>query len=252
MKNREREDDHVAVAVVTGASTGIGRAIAMRLAADGHQVMVNAKSDVAGCEETVVAITSMGRRAAHCCCDVSTLDGAERVIGHARELGEVRLLVNNAGATRPVEPGSWTEAHWRDMVDTNLLTTALVSQAFLADPAAQGAIVNIASVRGLPESTRIGIAAYCAAKAGVINLTKTMARAYAPRVSVNAISPGFVKTAYMDRVDSGATSAWIESMPIDRFIEPDEVAAAAAFLLSQPAITGANLVVDGAWSIRND
>jgi len=170
----------------------------------------------------------------------------------AREMGEPRFLVNNAGATRKAEPGSWTEAHWVDMLHTNLLTTALMSQAFLAGPIAQGAIVNIASVRGLPESPRIGIAAYCAAKAGVINLTKAMARAYAPAVTINAISPGFVKTAYMDRIDSELISDWLNTMPIGRFVEPEEIAAASAFLLGQPAVTGANLVIDGAWSIGGE
>lgn len=242
----------MSVAIVTGASTGIGRAIAIRTADDGHQVVVNSKSDESGCARTVEAIMEAGGSATYCCCDVSTAVGAESVVACAHELGELRFLVNNAGATRKAEPGNWTEAHWVDMLHTNLLTTALMSQAFLSSPITEGAIVNIASVRGIPESARIGIAAYCAAKAGVINLTKAMARAYAPTVSVNAISPGFVKTAYMDRVDSELTSEWLDTMPINRFVEPDEIAAASAFLLNQPAVTGANLVIDGAWSIGSE
>lgn len=239
------------VAIVTGASTGIGRAVAHALGEDGYAVLVNSKTDIEGGEQTVAQIASRSGTAQYCQADVSSVEGAGLVLTSAAKLGRVTVLVNNAGATRGADLGSWTRAHWHDMLDTNLLSTALMSQAFLdvVDHAAPTAIVNIASIRGLPDAPRIGIAAYCAAKAGVITLTKAMAMACAPLTTVNAISPGFVETAYMDRADPHLKALWQETMPINRFIDPTEIAAIASFLVRQRAITGANIIIDGGWTI---
>jgi 3-oxoacyl-[acyl-carrier protein] reductase len=238
-------------AVVTGASTGIGRAIAERLARDGFNVVLNSKHDVDGGQRAVQAISDAGGSAEYLQADVSTEVGARSLIEFAHErFSDVTTLVNNAGATRTAPYGEWTAEHWRDMLDTNLLSTALMCQALTNSLAseADAAIVNIASIRGLPSFSRVGAAAYSSAKAGVLSLTGALARALAPRVRVNAVSPGFVETAYMTRADESLKSQWHEAMPIGRFISPEEIASAVVFLLSQPAVTGANLVVDGGWS----
>lgn len=237
------------VAIVTGASTGIGRAIACRLAEDGHTVVVNSKTDVAGGAETVADIQSRGGDAEYCRADVAKPSGVDRIFSCAEALGNVTVLINNAGATRSQPLGEWTRVHWHDMLDTNLVGTALMCQAFLARDldGVQRSIVNIASVRGLPDAPRIGIAAYSAAKAGVISLTKALAIAAAPSVTVNAISPGFVETAYMTRADPLLKEQWLAAMPIGRFLQPVEVAECVAGVLPQRALTGANIVLDAGW-----
>jgi NAD(P)-dependent dehydrogenase (short-subunit alcohol dehydrogenase family) len=239
------------VAIVTGGSTGIGRAIARRLGVEGCAVVVNSKSDTRGGAQTVSEIETGGGVAIYVQADVATQVGASTVLAAAAErFGRTDILVNNAGATRSASIGDWTEEHWRDMLDTNLLSTALMCQTFVGSEPASGAhIVNLASIRGLPSSARIGAAAYCAAKAGVIALTAALARATAPGITVNAISPGFVETDYMTRADQELRQQWLAAMPIGRFIDPNEIAAMVVFLVGQSAITGANLIADGAWTI---
>jgi 3-oxoacyl-[acyl-carrier protein] reductase len=240
------------VAIVTGSSTGIGRQIAIALARDGHNIIVNSIRDANGGNSTVESIASFGGAALYVQSDVSSSRGAEEVMAAAsRRFGAATILVNNAGATRGCEFGEWTEMHWHDMLDTNLVSTALMCQAFVTQvpSGVDASIVNIASVRGLFHSPRIGIAAYCAAKAGVINLTAALARTLAPHITINAISPGFVNTEYMNRVEDLRKSEWRHGMAIDRFIDTDEIARLVCFLTTQSALTGANIVLDGAWTI---
>jgi 3-oxoacyl-[acyl-carrier protein] reductase len=238
------------VTIVTGASTGIGRAIALRAAQDGSAILVNSLSDHVGGERTVELVHDQGAEAAYCAADVSTDVGVEHVIKAARQLGTPRVLVNNAGATRPCEVRAWDAAHWRDMLSTNLVSTALMSRAFVthldADDAA--AIVNVASVRGTRGAARAGIAAYCAAKAGVISLTEALSVELSPAVRVNCVSPGFVQTAYMTRVADELIQQWMASMPTGRFVDVRDVADAVLFMATRRDITGANLIVDGGWS----
>src|SRR5664280_2363792 len=117
-------------AIVTGASTGIGQAVAVRLAAAGYPIVVNSKHDAKGGAETLALIADAGGTSEYVKADVATEDGASTVVNYARtRYGSLGVLVNNAGATRSLPYGDWTVAHWRDMLDTNLITTALMSQA---------------------------------------------------------------------------------------------------------------------------
>jgi NAD(P)-dependent dehydrogenase (short-subunit alcohol dehydrogenase family) len=248
----------LSTAVVTGSSSGIGKAIAIRLSRN-HNVVVNARNNVEAGEQTVQHIRSCGAEAIFVQADVTKQTEIERLFKTTNDaLGVANILINNAGISRPKEFGSWTEEHWRELLEVNLLSTALTTQAFVDQLGGEsGVIVNIASARGLEKRSRLSVAAYSAAKAGVINLTAALARSLAPRVSVSVLSPAYVATRYFTdpaatHLDAATIKSFRESMPIGRFIEPDEVAAAAEFLVNTPAMTGANLVLDGGWTLGDE
>jgi 3-oxoacyl-[acyl-carrier protein] reductase len=236
-------------AVVTGASTGIGRVIALHLADRGWDVVVNSIRDAAAGEETAATIAAKGRWATYCQADVSNDGEARSVADAALNRSGPTLLVNNAGATRPCSVADWSAEHWDDMLRTNLVSAALMTTAALnAFGDSLRSVVNIASVRGMSGAPRPAIAAYCAAKAGLVSLTQSLARELAPRVTVNCISPGFVHTEYMQRVARSQVQAWTDAMPAKRFVTADEVAETVLFLAGRRDLTGANLVLDGGWS----
>jgi 3-oxoacyl-[acyl-carrier protein] reductase len=243
----------VKTVIVTGSSTGIGKAVALHLSSE-YNVVVNAKTDVEGGRRTAQEINERDRSAIFVQADLSMESGVSQLFDATHTaFGPAHALINNAGATRGEKFGSWSEAHWHDMLTTNLVSCALMSQAFVPQLGHQdGTIVNIASIRGIERYSRIGAAAYSAAKAGVINLTCAMARELAPQITINAISPGFVETAYIERADSSMVEDWRKAMPIERFIDPHEIAEAVAFLMSQRAMTGANVVIDGGFSMTSN
>jgi 3-oxoacyl-[acyl-carrier protein] reductase len=243
----------MATAVVTGSSRGIGRAIALEFAARGHAVVINSRSDVGGGARVVGEIELRGGKAAYVKGDVSTGVGVGAVFEFANSMfGPVTLLVNNAGGTTAAALGQWSEAHWSEMLNTNLVSVALMSQAFAGQVGMeQGSIVNVGSIRGLPRYSRLVVAAYSAAKAGVINLTAALARELAPRVTVNSVSLGFVDTELLSPPDEGLKRQWLSAMPIGRFIEPAEVATFVALLAEQRSVTGEDVVMDGGWSLAD-
>jgi 3-oxoacyl-[acyl-carrier protein] reductase len=241
-------------ALVTGAGRGIGRAIAETLARAGAAVICVSKS-AESCGATAAAITAAGGKAKALAVDVA--DGAAVAAAAAALLAEfpaIDILVNNAGITRDGLLFRMSDADWNDVIATNL------SSCFhwikpLARPmtrARWGRIVNIASVSGLMGNA--GQANYSAAKAGMIGLTKTLAREFASRsVTVNAVAPGFIKTDMTtDFVNQPETAAKIlEAVPLKRFGEPADVANLTAYLCSEEAgyITGQVFTVDGGMAM---
>jgi len=235
------------VAIVTGASRGIGRAIAIALAAEGAKVVVNyARSDAAA-NEVVKVITDQGGEAIAVQADVSDAEQVQNLIKETRsQYGQIDVLVNNAGITRDTLLLRMKLEDWQAVIDLNLtgvfLCTQAVSKIMLKQR--QGRIINIASVAG--QMGNPGQANYSAAKAGVIGFTKTMAKELASRnVTVNAVAPGFIATEMTRELDAEGILQYI---PLGRYGQPEEVAGMVRFLAGDPAatyITGQVFNVDG-------
>ena len=222
------------VALVTGAASGIGRAIALAFAQAGAAVLINHLGRAAEAQALVVQIQSLGGRAVALEADVTRADQIARMLEPmSQPFGAVDLLVNNAGiiAEKPLLQTS--EEDWDRMLAVDLKSVFLVSRAVLPAMIAQGhgVIINIASDLGY--LGRENFTAYCAAKAGVMGLTRAMAREFAPAIRVNAIAPGPIHTAMVSPETMSAASLAQElDSPQRRIAEPEEIAATALFLAS--------------------
>ncbi len=241
------------IALVTGASRGIGAAVAKRLAADGYFVLVNYNGSAQRAQEVVTQITAAGNEAVAMQCDVSDFDACGELIARiTADYGRLDVLVNNAGITRDGLLMRMSEADFDAVIDTNLKgafhTIRHASRQFLKQRS--GRIINIASVSGLLGNA--GQANYAASKAGVIGLTKSVARELASRqITVNAVAPGFIATEMVDAMTDSAKAAMTDHIPFGRIGEPEEVADVVAFLASDAAryVTGQIIAVDGGMSI---
>jgi 3-oxoacyl-[acyl-carrier protein] reductase len=236
------------VALVTGSSRGIGRAIALRLAADGWPVAVNYRTDVEGAKETVVQIEQQGGDALLAQGDVSEQKGIDDAFSAAEEKGKVLVLVNNAGVTRDGLAAVMKAESWDTVLRTNLDGAFWACRRALKKMIAArwGRIVNIASVVGVRGHP--GQANYAAAKAGLIGLTRSLALELAGRgITVNAVAPGFVRTQITEALGEERLAEIVAATPMGREIRPEEIGAAAGFLVSEEAaaITGQVLCVDG-------
>jgi 3-oxoacyl-[acyl-carrier protein] reductase len=233
-------------ALVTGASRGIGAAIAHALADDGWSVGVNYRQDEAGAEAVVDAIENEGGSAAAVQADVRDPEAAEWLFGALEEkFGQpVLALVNNAGVRHDDLSASLGDEEWSDVLNTNLTAAFRLTRRALRPMlrARRGRIVNISSVVGLRANP--GQANYAAAKAGLLAMTKTIAVEVARRgITVNAVAPGLIKTEMTAELDNGLLAA----VPARRVGTPQDVAACVRFLISEQAsyVTGAVLSVDG-------
>jgi 3-oxoacyl-[acyl-carrier protein] reductase len=227
-------------ALVTGASRGIGRAIAEELARAGASVVVGYRS---GKDEAEQLAATMGGRAVQA--DVSNPDEARRLVEAA---GELDILVNNAGLTRDGLLARMSDDDWRTVIDTNLssvfYTCRAVSRPMMKKRG--GSIVNVSSIVGVHGNW--GQTNYAASKAGIIGFTKSLARELGSRgVRANVVAPGYVKTGLTEVLPEAAREAMLTNTPLNRLGEPDDVAGAVRFLCSDDAsfITGEVLLVDG-------
>ncbi len=236
------------VALVTGASRGIGRAIALRLSGGGWPVAVNYRADEDGAKETVVLIEQAGGDAVLAQGDVATTEGIDGAFAAAEERGRVLVLVNNAGVTRDGLAAVMKQENWDAVLRTNLDGAFGACRRALKKMMVErwGRIVNISSVVGV--RGQAGQANYAAAKAGLIGMTRSLALELATRgITVNAVAPGFVRTQITEALGGERLAQIVAATPLGREITADEVAAAVAFLVSEDAaaITGQVLCVDG-------
>lgn len=236
-------------ALVTGASRGIGREIALELARQGANVAVNFSGSEAKANEVVDEIKALGREAFAVKCDVSNAEAvAEMVKGTIDNFGKLDILVNNAGITRDNLLMRMKEEEWDDVININLKGVFLCTKAVTRQMMKQrvGRIINIASIVGV--SGNPGQANYVAAKAGVIGLTKTTAKELASRnITVNAIAPGFITTDMTDKLSEEIKAEMLKQIPLARLGEPKDIAKITAFLASDDSayMTGQTLHIDG-------
>jgi 3-oxoacyl-[acyl-carrier protein] reductase len=236
------------VALVTGAAQGIGKAIALLLARNGADIVVS-DINLEKAEETAKEIGAIGPKAMAVKVDVANLSDVEGMVtGILEKLAKIDILVNNAGITRDKLILRMTEEDWDAVLGVNLKGTFNCTKAVVRHMAKQrsGKIVNIASVVG--EMGNAGQANYSASKAGVIGLTKTIAREYAQRgINVNAIAPGYIETPMTEALPEKAKEELKKLIPMERLGKPEDVAEAVLFLISEESsyITGQVLNVNG-------
>ncbi|MBN6887123.1 3-oxoacyl-[acyl-carrier protein] reductase [Cytobacillus horneckiae] len=236
-------------AIVTGASRGIGREIALELARQGASVAVNYAGSEAKANAVVDEIKALGVAAFSVQCDVSSSESVSAMIKEViEEFGQIDILVNNAGITKDNLLMRMKEDEWDAVINTNLKGVFLCTKGVTRQMMKQrsGRIINISSIVGV--SGNPGQANYVAAKSGVIGLTKTTAKELASRgITVNAIAPGFITTEMTDELNDDLKGQMLQQIPLAKFGEPSDIAKVVSFLASEDSkyMTGQTLHVDG-------
>ena len=242
------------IALITGAGRGIGRAIALEFAKEGADIIINYNKSKEGAEEVKNEIEKIGQRAIIIKADVSKKEEVEEMVEKALdEFKGIDILVNNAGVISAAPLQELTEEDWNKIMDVNFkgvfLCSKIVSKIIMKQKS--GKINNISSIYGSIFGAQY-VMHYAASKAGVANMTKSLAQALAPNIQVNSISPGNIDTEMTRHAGEDFIKKVIEKTPLKRLGKPEEIAKAAVFLASSDSdfITGLNLVVDGGLSLE--
>lgn len=243
------------IAVVTGSSRGVGRAVALGFAAEGANVVINYTSNEKAANEVVDIVADMGRKAIAVKADVAIREEVDRLFGQALDsFGKIDILVNNAGFTRPALMLKMTEEQWDQVVDIHMKGAFLCTQSAARHMKEQqgGKIINVTSVAGLVGT--VGQINYSAAKGGIISMTKSMARELARyNICANVISLGIVATDMTEKIrtDEKLKDIYMNRILLKRFAEPEDITPAFVFLAADESnyITGQLLCVDGGYGM---
>lgn len=237
------------IALVTGGSRGIGKAIALRLAADGATLAINCRSNTEAADAVAEKITAAGGKANVYQADIASADDISAMVEKIQtELGPITILVNNAGITRDRPFGAMSYDDWSAVINTNLNSVYHTAQACIKDMVRNksGRIINISSIVG--QMGNVGQANYAAAKAGLIGLTKSLAKELARKnITVNAIAPGFIETDMTAEMPARAMEAVLPMIPLKRIGKPEDVAAAVSYLAGPGGdyVTGQTIAING-------
>jgi 3-oxoacyl-[acyl-carrier protein] reductase len=241
------------IALVTGSSKGIGKAVALKFAENGARVVINSRSSIEEGQKVVEEIKKLGGDAVYIQANVEDPGEIKTLFSKTMdEYGRLDILVNNAGASASRPFLETDENYWVSVLKNNFLSAVYCSieAARIMKAQGSGKIINTSSIRGFEHSGRPGNMAYCAAKAAINSFTKNLAKELAPNITVNAVAPGFVSTPYVDGAPEGVKKAWLSETLIKRFIEPGEIADAYLYLASTNVVTGEILVADGGFNLK--
>lgn len=240
------------VALITGSSSGIGKAIALLFAEEGANVIICSNTSSEDGKQVLKEVKEKDSNAIYIQADLTKENDIKNMFSKIKEkYGKLDILINNAGRTFNISFKDISEETITRDINTNLTSAILCSKYAVELMSDEGWIVNTSSIRGIDYSGRAGIIGYCSAKSGINSFTKTLAMELAPKIHVNAVAPGFVYTNYMETVTEEMKQAWLKNIPINKFIEPREIAEVYLMLATSKIFTGSVVIADGGYSLLN-
>ncbi|MFI3241930.1 MAG: SDR family NAD(P)-dependent oxidoreductase [Alphaproteobacteria bacterium] len=240
------------VALITGGSSGIGRAIALLFAKQGADVVICSNTSKEKGLQVLEELKSLGSNASYFQIDITKEEDIKNLFENIKlKYKKLDILINNAGRTFNIPFSQITEDSLTKDLKTCFSSAVLCSQEAVKLMKDEGWIVNTSSIRGIDYSGRAGIIGYCAAKSAINSFTKTLAMELSPKIFVSAVAPGFVQTGYMDNVSEEMKESWLKNIPIKKFIQPEEIAEVYLFLATSKIFSGSVITADGGFSLLN-
>lgn len=240
------------VALVTGGSTGIGKAVAELYAKEGANVIICSSNTVDEGKQVALNLKNMGTDSIYIRADLTKEDDVKRLFEEIKnKYGKLDILVNNAGKSTNTAFEDINKENIQTDLEINFISAVLCSKYAVELMEDEGWIINTSSIRGTDYSGRPGLIGYCAGKAAMNSFTKNLAVQLAPKIYVNAIAPGFVHTRYIDSISENMKQGWLNNIPIKKFIMPEEIAEVYLMLATSKIFTGSIITPDGGYSILN-